>query len=273
MTVVQFILLWTLLMNLLKKIKLYFEFLVSQEEAIEYTLISGHKLPSSFDNLLIFHEYSAFSEERLKSVSGNIYRCGYGAVVKAIRGYEGYKVLTVAVDKKKPNVLRPIYKFFDMVIETNNIGQDFGGYFSAVNEVRKNDWNFKYVTLINSSQFLSSNDLIDFIETEFDQNVFMGVSWGYGPRFKMRKHLHLQSFLLRYHFSSFLKIVDENYRLDRFYISKYNLIDKGEVELSKQSIAHGLIPVIFKRNCLQYLDLKMSSFFHYDHRMMIDYDD
>ena len=260
-------------MNLLKKIRLYLEFLLSQEKAIRYTLISGQRLPTSFDNLLIFHEYSTFPEERLKSVSGNIYRCGHGAVVNAIRGYEGYKILTVAVDKKNSNLLRPIYKCFDMVIETNNIGQDFGGYFSAVNEVRKNDWNFKYVTLINSSQFLSSNDLSDFIETEFDDNVFMGVSWGYGPRFKVRKHLHLQSFLLRYHFSSFLKIIDETYRLDRFYISKYNLIDKGEVELSKQSIAHGLIPVVFKRNCLQYLDFEMSSFFHYDYRMDIEFED
>ncbi|MDB9900860.1 hypothetical protein OAD37_03610 [Gammaproteobacteria bacterium] len=260
-------------MNLLKKIKLYLEFLVDEDQPIEYSLISDHKSPTSFDNLIIFHEYSAFSHERFKSVSENIYRCGYGAVVKAIQGCKGYKILTVAVDKKNSNMLTSIYKYFDMVIETNNIGQDFGGYFSAIKEVRRNDWTFKYITLINSSQFLSSNDLINFIEIELDENLFMGVSWGYGPKFKMNKHLHLQSFLLRYHFSSFLKIIDKNYRLDRFYSSKYNLIDKGEVELSKQSIDHGLTPVIFERNCLQYLNIKMTSFFHYDHRIKIDFDD
>ena len=126
---------------------------------------------------------------------------------------------------------------------------------------------------MNSSQFLSSNDLTNFIEIEFEENLFMGVSWGYGPKFKMKKHLHLQSFLLRYHYSSFLKIIDETYSLDRFYNSKYNLIDKGEVELSKQSIVHGLIPIVFEKNCLQYLNIKMTSFFHYDHRINIDFDD
>ena len=260
-------------MNLLKKIKLYLEFLVGQEEAIEYPLIPDHKLPTSFDNLVIFHEYSDFPQERLKSVSENIYRCGYSEVVKAIQRCKGYKILTVAVDKKNSNMVSSIYKYFDMVIETNNIGQDFGGYFSAIKEVRRNEWTFKYITLINSSQFLSSKDLINFIEIEFEKNFFMGISWGYGPKFRMKKYFHLQSFLLKYHFSSFLKIIDGIYSLDQFYNSKYNLIDKGEVGLSKQSIAHGLTPIVFKRNCLQYLNIKKTSFFHYDHRINIDFDE
>jgi hypothetical protein len=260
-------------MNILRKFKLYLEFLVGQQQAIEYSIVSKHKSPTSFDNLIIFHEYSSFSQERFKSVSQNIYRCGYGEVVKAIQDCKGYKILTVAVDKKNFNMVQSIYKYFDMVIETNNIGQDFGGYFSAIQEVKRNKWNFKYITLMNSSQFLSSNDLTNFIEIEFEENLFMGVSWGYGPKFKMKKHLHLQSFLLRYHYSSFLKIIDETYSLDRFYNSKYNLIDKGEVELSKQSIVHGLIPIIFEKSCLQYLNIKMTSFFHYDHRINIDFDD
>lgn len=260
-------------MNILIKVKLYLEFLAGKQQPIKYSLISNHKSPTNFDNLIIFHEYSSFSKKRFKSVSKNSYRCGYEEIVKAIQGCKGYKILTVAVDKKKPNAISSIYKYFDMVIETNNIGQDFGGYFSAIQEVIRNEWNFKYITLMNSSQFLSSNDLINFIEIEFEENYFMGISWGYGPKFKMHKHFHLQSFLLRYHFSQFLEIIDQTYSLDRFYNSKYNLIDQGEVKLSKQSIDHGLIPVVFERNCLEYLDIKMTSFFHYDHRIKIDFDE
>ena len=46
-----------------------------------------------------------------------------------------YKILTVALDPSKVNNLKSVYKYFDMVIETNSVGQDFGGYLSALNEV------------------------------------------------------------------------------------------------------------------------------------------
>ncbi len=256
-------------MNLLKFFKLYSEFILDKERKIEYSVVVDKGPPIDFNNLIIFHEYSTFSKNRLKDISSKSYKCGYGVVIQSVRPSKGYKILTVATDQKSSNEISSIYKYFDLVIETNNVGQDFGGYFSAMREVRKRGWNLKYATLINSSQFLSTLDLTSFIEKNLSKSSFAGVSWGYGPRFKFKKYLHLQSFLLKYHFPSLLKILEEGYNLESFFSSKYKIIDKGEVGLFRKSIEHGLSPKVFRDDSLVDLESKYTSYFHSDNRTKI----
>lgn len=260
-------------MNLLKKFKLYYDYLTDRECRIRYSVVAVNREPAAADNVVIFHEYSCFSQERSKNISTKVYKCGHGQVVSAIRASEDYKILTVSIDRKCANEIRAIYRYFDMVIETDNTGQDFGGYFSALREVKNREWTFKYATLMNSSQFLKTKELIDFMTMEFDEGGFMGVSWGYGPKFKFRKQLHLQSFLLKYHFSSLLTVIDKVFRLEFFYNSKYRLIDKGEIELSKQSIASGLCPIIYAKGEAKPLNAASHSLFHHDHRFDLEFDE
>ena len=242
-------------MNLIEKFKLYIEYIFDYKKKIKYNVVR-YKEPTSLQkNLLVFHEYEEFSEIRIKQVKNLKYDCGHFFVFEAIKLFSGYKVLTVA-SSKHTEKLKQYYELFDMVIVTNNIAQDFGGYFSAFNEMSKKRLKFENVTIFNSSQYLDKKELGQFFNCTLDPGSFVGIAYAYGPRFHILKYFHLQSYLLKYKYEDLIEILGSSFELDSFYSSKYSLISRAEVRLSKLSIKKGLKPFLFENNLVCSVDFK-----------------
>lgn len=242
-------------MNLVKVFKLYGDYIFDFKKKIEYKVVKYKKPDPSKKKLIIFHEYEDFSEIRLKRVKNLKYYCGHGTVFDAIGSFDAYKVLTIARGSHIGG-LKKYYNLFDLVIITNNIAQDFGGYFSAFKELKNRGLVFSDVTILNSSQYLEKNELTRFFDCELKLGSFAGVSYAYGPNFILCKHFHLQSYLLKYKYQDLVEILDGSFELDLFYSSKYSLISRAEVRLSKLSIKKGLKPFLFEDNLMCSIDFK-----------------
>ena len=69
---------------------------------------------------------------------------------------------------------------------------------------------------------------------------------------RIKKYLHLQSFLLKYSYRDLLGTFRKCFHFNKFYDTKYNLIEK-EVRLSRCSMESGLRPLVFTGNDCQVL--------------------
>ena len=72
----------------------------------------------------------------------------------------------------------------------------------------------------------------------------------------MFNFFHLQSYLLKYKYKDLVEILGGSFELDLFYSSKYSLISRAEVRLSKLSIKKGLKPFLFEDNLVCSVDFK-----------------
>mgnify|MGYP006421461387 FL=1 len=242
-------------MNLIEKFKLYIDYIFDYKKKIKYNVVK-YKEPTSLQkDLLVFHEYEEFLETRIKQVKNLKYDCGHFFVFEAIKLFSGYKVLTVA-SSKYTEKLKQYYELFDMVIVTNNIAQDFGGYFSAFNEMSKKRLKFENVTIFNSSQYLDKKELGQFFNCTLDPGSFVGIAYAYGPKFHILKYFHLQSYLLKYKYEDLMNIFNNNFGLNSFYSSKYSLISKAEIKLSRLSLDKGLTPFLFVNNSVCRVDFQ-----------------
>jgi hypothetical protein len=257
-------------MNLVKVFKLYSDYIFDFKKKIEYNVIKYKKPNSSKKNLVIFHEYEDFSEIRVKRVKNLKYYCGHASVFDAIGTFNAYKVLTIASGNHIGR-LRKYYNLFDLVIITNNIAQDFGGYFSAFKELKNRGLVFNNVTILNSSQYLEKEELVRFFDCELKLGSFVGVSYAYGPNFILFKHFHFQSYLLKYKYKDLMEIFSKNFTLDFFYSSKYSLINKAEVRLSQLSLDHGLKPFLFEKNSMRSLNFKKIKILSKDARLCSEF--
>jgi hypothetical protein len=240
-------------MNLVKVFKLYGDYIFDFKKKIEYKVIK-YKEPSPLQkDLVVFHEYEEFSGIRIKQVNFFKYYCGHYFAFEAIKLFNGYKVLTLA-SSSHTEKLKQYYDLFDMVIVTNNIARDIGGYFSAFKELGEKKLKFENVTIFNSSQYLEKEELVQFFDCTLDPGSFVGIAYAYGPRFHILKYFHLQSYLLKYKYEDLIEILESGFALDSFYSSKYSLISRAEVRLSKLSLNKGLRPFLFGNNLVCSVD-------------------
>ena len=128
------------------------------------------------------------------------------------------------------------------------------GYFSAFKEISKKKLKFENVTIFNSSQYLEEKELVQFFDCTLDPGSFIGIAYAYGPRFNILKYFHLQSYLLKYKYKDLVEILGDSFELDSFYSSKYSLISRAEIRLSRLSMKKGLKPFLFENNLVCSVD-------------------
>ena len=239
---------------------------------LDYSVRKNITFKNEYDNVVILNDYSGYPDVRIKRLEKFSYLCDRNVIYSACSSnVSSLKILCLSssgIPYEDNRVLDFANAFFDVILITNNVGQDFGGYFSGMDFIKYNKIHSSTITLLNTSQFYSNNHISSLIEISLPLNCFLGLSFGIGPRFKFIKFLHIQSYFLKFHFNDAFKVFDTLIPDRRFYCSKYNIIEHGEVKLSKLCMNNNLTPLIAFKGKLIKLDYK-TSIMHEDFRANI----
>ena len=250
---------------------------MTKKKRIYYDLLfSKVNIAYNFTNIIIFNEFIEYSEIRSKKIGQIQYACGRKNVLSSLPRKDTLTILVLTGSKfsTKHN-----YSFFlknyinkeiyDVVLYTNNVGQDIGAYAAALDYLICKGFNSNFITLLNSSQFISRIFLDSFLDLEIPCNNLAGISYGIGPRFQIIKNTHLQSYLLK---SSFQNIVDIFNILAPnllFYSSKYKIISEGEIAISTIAKKLYINLLIYSKTGTLVTLISKKSFFSYDHRYFL----
>lgn len=254
------------------KIQNYIKYMFDKKQIIKYSVAFNRKDNlNTYSDVVILNDYTGYKNGRLKSLGKYKYVCDRKSLYRCISSLNSLKVLVLSGNDESLT-LRELCdngeRIFDVILITNNVGQDVGAYISAVDFLHKSSLNFKYITLMNTSQFLDPCTLKKFIEHEIPKSSICGISYGIGPRFNFIKYTHIQSFLLKLKYDDALLLFTKLSKDCYFYTSKYKIIKFGEVSISLISRLLGLKMYLFTDNGFKQLLFK-SSIYSYDHRIYL----
>ena len=246
--------------------------MLDKKQIIKYIVASNNKDNLHlYSDVVILNDYSGYQNKRLKSLGQYKYVCDRKSLYRCVSSLNSLKILVLSGSDeslKLRELCGNAEGIFDVILITNNVGQDIGAYISAVDFLRRSNLNFKYISLMNTSQFLDSCSIKKFIEHELPENSICGISYGIGPKFNFVKSVHIQSFLLKLKYDDAILIFTKLSKNLYFYTSKYKIIKFGEVSISLISRFLGLKMYLFTDNGFKQLPFK-SSIRSYDHRMYL----
>jgi hypothetical protein len=242
-------------------------------DAIKYIVISS-KLQFDCDNkdVIIINDFCGYSDVREKNFQGNSYLCDRSAIVNVLQSFSGVKIVvltsTTPGGAESRGLARTYLPVADVVLCTNNIGQDIGAYAAGINFCDQLSCSFGTLTLLNTSQFLPSDKITEFVNADFDSDLLLGVSYGVGPRFWPIKRTHIQSFAIKAAYSALSDIFNSVAPNLMFYSSKYRVIMNGEVAISSHAINRKMKLALFEGGSIRRINYSRS-IFHYDYRRII----
>lgn len=224
-----------------------------------------HKHYHNHKNVFIFNEYHSFPQKRTKITRKGRFQLDRNSLVSFFTDQHHFlRLLAVTVDKNSDidEFLTKNIEFvnlFHHVVFVNNEGRDIGSYVIALDWVRNRYPELEAAFVANSSLSFDNSKLdkcMTFFETDhLNKYTIGGLGYGYGPRYVVRKFLHLQSYCL---FGS-LEAIDKYLSFARIDTNKFFLIRCGEVRMSRKWLALNLTRILFLTPNLSLFIVKHSS--------------
>ncbi|WP_143744353.1 hypothetical protein [Polynucleobacter aenigmaticus] len=247
------------------------QFILDKKKSIKYSIYKNElNFNENFsENLIIINDFSGYGNCRKKNYRGHEYFCTRNKIIEIIKNVSCDVILVISSDINNKdniiNILELFEQYCKVILITNNVGQDIGSYAAGIKFCKDKKITYKSICLLNTSQYLSSTELLGFINYPVDKNEMLGISYGIGPKFNLIKHVHLQTYALKgdfFQISNIFQIICPDLK---FYNSKYRIILYGEVAISKIALLMNIKLFILFLNSKISIENKIS-LSHYDHR-------
>lgn len=215
-------------------------------------------------------EYNNYPYTRFKKLGSKYsYKCGLSSFLSEDLNFLN-KVLIITVDCITDEISSELidsFSFFDFVYIVINDGLDLGAHKRIHSYMTNNNLKSQTsVTLFTNSSFVPKSNfrIKELANITRECDVLTGVSYGYGPRYFIRKQFHIQTFffIIRNDFAS--NIFNH---LDISGNNKYRIIRNGELMITKLAFKNGLISLVYDGNKFILQDSLTYKFATYDHRI------
>lgn len=217
-------------------------------------------------------DYDLYSGKRKKIVGSKEILVGIDFTVNFLKKQNStYKVLIVSsnsVDAAK--IKKSLIDFFDAVFVVDNLGLDLGSHkagFKIMNDLYSEVSSFPFVVSNSSFNPIDSKAINSLLTFSSEENVLIGVSYAYGPRYYLLKRMHLQSFFLISNYRNFKYIFN---KLKLGTNNKLKIIRDGEIKISEIALKRKLALICYDGNVFRIFNEPLYSFFFYDHRSTQD---
>ncbi len=213
-------------------------------------------------------EFEGYEGLRQKKIGNITYEVGLEYTVKFFeKNKEIYKVLILTSDNFNVKVKTDLIDSFDVVILCSNNGFDLGAHqyvFHKLMNSRYRGCQLPIVMTNSSFKPCNNTSIFNLSKIANETGALVGNGYAFGPKYKIRKYFHLQSYFLIANFELWEYLFN---KVNLSYGNKIRIIRDGEIEMSKIALAKGVTLISYANEKFIIVSEASYRYFSYDSRL------